>query len=186
MIDPVRNFALVTVLWGYTKGETEILLMVGDGAKIPNPVTEGNFNLVWWNFSDFNNPALDPNVEIVRCVGKTGDLISILRGQEDTLEADHNISGKAYKLMLTITKKTIDDIRSSLLSGLSLVKETPSGTVDDANKDFILSYTPILSTEQVFLNGLLQDEEDYTISGKIIEFTYAPKVGDKVKVSYFK
>lgn len=116
-LDPVKNFAVVTVSTGYDSDDTEIVLSSGDGAKLPAPSTDGAFNLVWWNSTDYPNPADDPNVEIVRVIARSTDTLTVTRGQEGTSGANHNTGGKAYKMLLSITKKMIDDIDSGLSAG---------------------------------------------------------------------
>jgi parallel beta-helix repeat protein len=112
MLDPVRNFAKVTVSQGYDSTATQITLVTGDGAKLPDPATEGAFNLVWYNDTDYKDPADDPYVEIVRVTTKSGDTLTIQRGQEGTSAQNHNLSGKTYKMVLGLTKKTMDDIQN--------------------------------------------------------------------------
>lgn len=71
--------------------------------------------------------------------------------------------------------------------GTEVKRETPSGTVNGSNADFTLANTPNAATEEVFLNGILQDSgvgNDYTISGAVISFTTAPVSGDKIRVNY--
>ena len=68
-------------------------------------------------------------------------------------------------------------------------KEVPSGFIDGYNTIFTLDYTPILNSEHIYLNGILQDEgsvEDYTITGNTIEFIVAPSISMKIKCSYRK
>lgn len=70
-----------------------------------------------------------------------------------------------------------------------VTRETPSGTVNGANTVFSLANTPIVGTEEVYLNGLQQEPgagNDYTISGLTITYLTAPVSGDKIRVSYFK
>jgi hypothetical protein len=67
---------------------------------------------VWWNATDYSDPADDPYKEIVRVVAKSGDQLTILRGQEGTTAQNHNLSGKSYKMMLTLTKKTYEDLQT--------------------------------------------------------------------------
>jgi phage-related tail fiber protein len=70
-----------------------------------------------------------------------------------------------------------------------VVRETPSGTVNGSNTTFTLANTPTAGTEEVFLNGLLQDPgagNDYTISGATITYLTAPVTGDKIRVHYKK
>jgi hypothetical protein len=110
--DPVRNFVKVNVKQGYDNTATVIQLALGEGNKLPDPATEGQYNLVWWNATDYSDPADDPYKEIVRVVAKSGDQLTILRGQEGTTAQNHNLSGKSYKMMLTLTKKTYEDLQT--------------------------------------------------------------------------
>lgn len=67
--------------------------------------------------------------------------------------------------------------------------ETPAGTKNGTNTAFTLAFTPIVGTEQVYLNGALQERgigNDYTISGVNITMLGAPVADDKLVVSYFK
>jgi hypothetical protein len=110
--DPVRNFCRVNVSQGYNSTATTIQLALGEGSKLPDPSTEGQYNLVWWNATDYSDPTDDPYKEIVRVTAKSGDQITILRGQEGTTAQNHNLSGKSYKMMLTLTKKTYEDLQT--------------------------------------------------------------------------
>jgi hypothetical protein len=70
-----------------------------------------------------------------------------------------------------------------------ITRETPSGTVNGSTTAFTLANTPIAGTEQVFLNGVLQEPgagNDYTISGATITYLTAPLSGDRLRVSYQK
>jgi len=115
-LDPAINFGKVTLSAGYASGITTVVLSTGDGAKLPDPATAGAFNLVWWNSTDYSDPADDPNREIVRCTARTTDTLTIIRAQESTSDNNHNTGGKTYKMILSITKKTIDDITSTFIA----------------------------------------------------------------------
>jgi len=70
-----------------------------------------------------------------------------------------------------------------------VVRETPSGAVNSSNTTYTLASTPLAGTEQVFLNGILQEPgagNDYTISGGTITYLTAPVTGDRLRVSYYK
>ncbi len=110
--DPVKNFSKVNVNGLYDSTAEVIQLALGEGNKLPDPATEGQYNLVWWNATDYSDPSDDPYKEIVRVTAKSGDQITILRGQEGTTAQNHNLSGKTYKMMLTLTKKTYDDLQT--------------------------------------------------------------------------
>ena len=72
-LDQVANFIKVTVNQGYGTTDTAIQLATGQGAKLPNPAS-GAYNLVYWNSTDYVDPADDPNVEIV--LGLTAKMVN--------------------------------------------------------------------------------------------------------------
>jgi hypothetical protein len=68
-----------------------------------------------------------------------------------------------------------------------ITRETPSGTMNGTNTTFTLANTPTTGSEELYLNGLLQDEgtgNDYTISTSTITMLVAPLSSDKLRVSY--
>jgi hypothetical protein len=67
-----------------------------------------------------------------------------------------------------------------------VVREIPTALIDGSNTAFTLANTPVSDTEQVFLNGLLQDARglDYSISGASVTFFMPPLSGDRVLVTY--
>lgn len=127
-LDPVKNFAKCVVSLGYDDVATSIVLQAGDGAKLPTPATDGAFNLVWWNSTDYADPSDDPNKEIVRCTVRTTDTLTITRAQEGTTATTKNTVSKTYKMILAPTKKTIDDIVSGLF-GTPFYVDVPNSRV---------------------------------------------------------
>ncbi|MGE5682589.1 MAG: glycine-rich domain-containing protein [Bacillota bacterium] len=114
-LDPVRNFASEFLLSaGITASATSITLTVDPGSKIPNPSTEGSYNMVIYNKTDFASPEQDPSVEIYRVIGKSGATLTVQRGQEGTAAVAHNTTGKTYAVLLPITAKMISDIAAQL------------------------------------------------------------------------
>jgi hypothetical protein len=70
-----------------------------------------------------------------------------------------------------------------------VVRETPTGLINGSNTTYTLANTPIVGTEQVYLNGILQEPgagNDYTISGLTITYLTAPLTGDRLRVTYYK
>lgn len=65
-------------------------------------------------------------------------------------------------------------------------REVPTGAIDGKNNIFVLSNTPILYSEHIYLNGLLQEpDRDYTLSGNLIIFDHnsLPEEGDLLQAS---
>lgn len=106
-LDPVINGGKGTTSIGYAAGATSIVLSSGDGANFPSTFA---YNVVWWNSTDYTAPEDDPSVEIVRVTARTSDTLTVTRAQEGTSDVDHNTGGKTYSMILSITKKMIDDI----------------------------------------------------------------------------
>lgn len=113
-LDPTANFAKVEVSTGYDASATSIVLTTGEGAKLPGTQ---NYNLVWWNATDYPDPADDPNKEIVRVTARTTDTLTVTRNQESSGASTKNTGSKTYNMVLSITKKMIDDIETDIAAG---------------------------------------------------------------------
>jgi hypothetical protein len=100
MPTPVSNFAKVTVSTGYNATATSIVLLTGHGSRLPSTVP---YPLVWWNASDYSDPADDPNREIVMVTARSGDTLTVTRGAEGTTATAKNLAGKTYKMILSMT-----------------------------------------------------------------------------------
>jgi hypothetical protein len=73
------------------------------------------------------------------------------------------------------------------LIGSPIVREIPVGVINGVNPLFVLANIPIAGSEEVFLNGLLQEPgvgNDYTIVGANITFETPPLAQEKISVSY--
>lgn len=118
-MDAITNFGKVTVSTLYDNVATNIVLSTGHGATLPDPATDGEFNLVWWDITTCPDPADDPKVEIVRCTARTGDTLTVTRAQEGTTATTKSRSSCTYIMILAATKKTFDDISSEIDGDIS-------------------------------------------------------------------
>jgi len=105
-------------------------------------------------------------------------------GNGSNLAAAVNLSGD-----VTIDNAGVVTVANQVRLSKVVTRETPTGTVNGSNVTFTLAATPVSGTEQVFVNGVLQDSgsgNDYTISSATITFLTGaiPQSGDKVRVSY--
>lgn len=119
---PVTNFPKVQVSTGYAAGAVTIILQTGHGAKLPGTFP---FPLVWWDDTTYPGaPEDDPNVEIVSVTNRSGDTLTITRGQESTSDVNHNTAAKTYRMALTLTKSMWGQITTELenLSGTGFLK----------------------------------------------------------------
>ena len=114
-LDQVENFVRVSVAGTHDSGASTVALESGEASELPL-VTDGKYNLVWFDASGFAQPDADPNVEIVRVnsINTTNDTISVTRGVENT-SATAKDTGTDYELLLTPTAKIIEDIDANKL-----------------------------------------------------------------------
>lgn len=139
-LDQVLNFAKVTVSTLYAAGATSIVLITNDGLKLPDP-TVTNYNLVWYD-SYFGDPAEDPLVEIVRVTAKTDDTLTVTRAQEGTADTNKNTSGRTYKMVLSFTKKTYDDLSTEFVN---VSGDTMTGNLTFSGAQKIIGGTGVTS-----------------------------------------
>ncbi len=112
-LDVVKNFAHVIVSGLYTAGQTSITLQSGEGVKLPQPSTDGAFQLVFWDATTYGDPSFDPLVEICRCTARTDDVLTVTRGTEGTADSNKNTAGRTYHMILAFTKKSYDELSTS-------------------------------------------------------------------------
>ena len=163
-MDLVNNFAKVTVDGAYDGSDTEIDVSF----LVSNPLPAPPFNAVWWNATDFPDPADDPTVEIVRVTAQDGVTLTITRAQEGTAAEDHALAGKTYKLMAGLTAKVIN---SDLLGDIF-----GSGTailVDTATPDLLLRLTSARFARITSANIELQHDSQVAIGDVEAENTGA-------------
>ena len=113
MSTPVTNFGKATVSTGYDAAATSIALTAGHGSRLPSTFP---YPLTWWNFTDYPDPADDPNREIVTVTNRSGDTLTVTRGAESTGASTKNTVGKTYKMLLGLTKAMYDALQARALS----------------------------------------------------------------------
>ena len=89
---------------------------------------------------------------------------------------------------VTITNAGVTSITGGLTSHF-VTREVPSGSINGSNVTFTLANTPLVGTECIYYNGLLQNVgagNDYTISGSTITFVIAPETSSVILVNYMK
>lgn len=66
-------------------------------------------------------------------------------------------------------------------------EETPSGSINGTNMEFVLSHLPISGSVVLYMNGVRLRygfDADYTISTQTITMVYPPEVGDQLVATY--
>lgn len=96
-------------------------------------------------------------------------------------------TGNTIDFVALDTSLTVAADSVKLNTAIFIKREVPTGLVNGANTVYTLANTPVAGTDEVFLNGLLQDiTTDYGISGATITFVTAPATGDSVRAHYIK
>ena len=117
-LDAVKNFSKVTVSGTYNANQYQIT--VSDGSRFPDPSTAGQYNIVWYNDTDYPDPADDPNAEIDRVIAVSGNVLTLANSggnrtpQEGTSATTKNLPNRVYKIILGLTAKMITDIQSAI------------------------------------------------------------------------
>lgn len=166
----------------------DTLLCTADGTASGNQATVGAF----WDIIQVNidgavtGPASATSDDFATFNGTTGKIIKDSGWSRDT---DVTLAANSDNKIATqkAVKAYVD--ANALTSANFIVRETPSGSINGSNVTFVLANTPVVGTEEVFLNGLLQEPgagNDYTISTATITYLTAPSTGDRLRVSYRK
>ena len=168
---------------------------VGYVLTTPNPIVLGTSPLIFTQFSGAGTILAGAGMT------KTGNTIDVIGGDGILVGADlvsANIdtnaglkfdasSPKKIQVALDGTSLTVSAAGLKVNAGKIITRETPAGTLNGVNTIFTVASTPIVGSEEVFLNGLLQEPgagNDYTISGATITYLAAPVSTDRLRVNY--
>ena len=176
-----------TLATAYANGQTVdgIVLATNDRILIKNQASQAENGIYVVNASGVPTRATDMDVwsEV------PGAFVAVEEGtaNADTIWLCTSNQGGT----LNSTAITFQQIPTTAgLSNTNFVdKEIPSGSINGSNTAFTLANTPVVGSEHVYLNGVLQESgagNDYTISGANITLLSAPLTGEKLRVSYRK
>jgi len=148
---PVTNFGKVTVSTGYAAGETSIVLTTGHGSRLPSTFP---FPLVWWNATDYSDPADDPNKEIVTVTARVTDTLTVTRAAESTTATAKNTAAKTYKMVLSITKAMWEELQARALtqSHRGLRVQTDSSTAPSSASDVPRQYKVLVNADSIVMS----------------------------------
>lgn len=195
-LDPVRNFAVGTLTAGITSGATTFSLGSGQGSLFPAPASEGAFNAVIWNSTDYDDPLQDSNHEIVRVTARSTDAFTVTRAQESTSAVAHNTSGKSYSLAIVPTRKMIQDIDARLTdqaqayaadtgaANAYVITLAPAPTAYAAGQTFVFKAANTNTTTSTLnVNGLGAKTIKSNVGGAALAAGQIT-AGDMVRVAY--
>jgi len=135
MADPLRNFFKSTLVGTYSDTDTSLTVATGDGALLPDPSVDGAYNLTIFEGLQVTGST---DFEIVRVTARSGDVLTVTRGQESTTPL--TIGSATHSILMSATKKTFDDINTAIENvDLTTLTNVESITYDnDGNEVFQL------------------------------------------------
>lgn len=176
VLDPVGDFIELTVSQGYDETATQIDIVAVDvhWANLPDPTTDGAYNLLWYDASNYwSNPQDDPNKEWVRVTNwvPASYRLIVTRAQQDTAATTKNTSGATYKMIMAIGKKFRDDIENSTVDvGSKYAWITEYGGVGDGvedDRDAFVAAVADGTTHIVIPEGTWRFSDSYTIADTV-------------------
>ena len=151
------NNAATTLAAGINSSATSI--SVTDGSVFPAITGSDHFYVT---FDDTTN------TEIVKVTARSGNTLTVVRGQDDTTARAFSSGDKAE---LRVVAALLEDVKTEVTSTLSVDTFTGDGTTTA----FTLSQAP--SSEDnliVFIEGVYQNPGDFTLSGTTLTLDVAP------------
>jgi len=163
------NNAATTLAAGINSSVTSI--SVTDGSVFPALTGSDHFYVT---FDDTTNR------EIVKVTARSGNTLTVVRGQDNTTAQAFNSGDKAE---LRVVAALLEDITTEVTSTLSVDTFTGDGTTTA----FTLSQAP--SSEDnliVFIEGAYQNPGDFVLSGTTLTLDEAPAVDRNIIVYHVK
>jgi hypothetical protein len=165
----LKNNAFGFLATAISATDTTITLQAGNGASFP---AVGS--------SEYFYATIQPTAgvsEIVKVIGRAIDVLTVIRAQEGT-SAISFTAGSRIELRVT-AQSIIDAINSRTEDQINNFSGNGSTTI------FTLSSTPISKNyTSVYINGVYQNKNTYSLSGAVLSFSQAPPNMAVVEVSF--
>lgn len=174
-----------TLATSFANGQTidSIVLVTGDRILVKNQAAPAENGIYIVNATGAPTRALDMDV----WTEVPGAWTTVQQGAANadttwlsTADAGGTLNTTAISFSNPITG-------GGLTAANFVTREVPSGLINGANVTYTLANVPTAGTEEVFLNGILQESgsgNDYTISGSTITYLAAILTGEKLRVNY--
>jgi len=153
----------VLVSGALSSGATSILLNSGQGALLPDPASVGEYRLVLFDESSYNDPTDDPNVENVTITAKTSDTLTC-----NALVNNHTASGVQLVMFLSFDAQSIDTVDDFLRD---MGRQIDSITYDDDNQIQVIT-TPYRTYTFTWTVGRLDSITTNDSPAKTLTFAY--------------
>lgn len=182
-----KNCARSTINQAGGIDSSALSLIVADGSQFPD---SGDFLVTIWNKATYPNPCDDSNNEIVKVTARSGNTLTIERGQEDTTSVSHT-NGQAVEMLITAgTFVELEDEINALSPGQQVTNEILTSQVDGITDSFTTVNNYVAGSLKVYVGGLRQIPgvgADYTETGaNNFQLNYTPVSGERMIVDYIK
>lgn len=131
----VNNLVAVTVSGSYNASATSITLSSGAGASLPDPSTQNDFYLVWYDATNYTTPFSDPLWEVVKCTARATDVLTVERGADSSTASTKSTGGATYQMLLCNTRQQYEDIDALLSVAINPVASKFGAVFDGATDD---------------------------------------------------
>lgn len=165
----LANNASGTLATAISASDTGIALTTGDGAKFP-ALGAGEYFYATLVSSQGTQ-------EIVKATARSGDSLTVVRAQEGTTAAGF-AAGSRFELRVTAQSviDAINDRSEDLINNF---------TGNGLTTTFTLTFAPINENyTSIYINGVYQNKNTYSISGAVITFSQAPPNTSVIEVSF--
>lgn len=162
------NNAKTTLSSGITSSATSIT--VADGSVFPSI---SGIEYFYLTLEAVSNPELR---EIVKCTARSGNTLTITRGQDNTSAIGFSSDDKCE---LRLNAAALNDAFITNNTTEILLNQF---TGDGSTTSFTLSNSPPENLTTVFITGVYQSKSNYSISGSSLTFSTAPPNGIPIEV----
>jgi len=194
----LANNATSTITTAINASDVGVVLATGDGAKFPT-LAAGEYFYITFESSG-------GTYEIAKATARAGDSLTIVRAQEGTT-AQSFAAGS--RVELRITAASINDLvdEHDQASEISFVPygwiaatnvqnalEEVNDLLDEhianftgtgSQVNFTLASSPASeNSTQIYINGVYQQKNTYSVAGPVITFSQAPPVTSTIEVNY--
>jgi hypothetical protein len=160
----IKNNAVSTIPLALSSAATSLTVASEQGSRFP---VLGAGDYFYATISDTGN-----NFEIVKVTARFDDVMTVTRGQEGTLAVPFAANAR---IELRVTAQSILDHLP-----FNVVNFTGTG----AQVAYTMPATVAKNSTMVFINGVYQQKNTYSVSGTTLTFSQAPPITSTIEVMY--
>ncbi len=182
-----KNCARTTINQSSGITASALSVIVADASELPSSV---DYVATMWDNVTYPDPCDDPDAEIVKVTGISGNTLTIERGQESTVAKAH-ANGQAVQNLITAGQfKEIEDAINILSPGEQVDNEELTTQVDGLTNSFTTLFNYVVGTLKIYVGGIRQTPgvgKGYIESGvNSFDLNYIPEIGERILVDYTK